>query len=414
MASGQKIIPPALVFNCAYNGLSIIQELGRNGIPTYALDSHRNVGTISRYAHYWRCPNPLYDEGDFINFLMERGSRFEEKPVLFPTNDHWAVAIAKHRNKLERWYRPCVAEYDVVDLLINKTEFYKWGMERDYPVPTLYSLEDIKHLDSRSYPIIAKPNARRMPNMCADNINLSNFLDNHRMTIIRNFDEYVDFLARYEDFIDYFLFQEYVSGMADKMYTVGIYANKEHEVLGIFTGRKVRGFPPDIGDCIVGQAENVPEEIIDCVVRMVHELGYSGIAEFEFKKDSLTGEFRLIEINPRSWSWIGITPACGVSLPWIAYMDMVGFPQTACKKSNVGDGEVIYMKLISDLQNCLISYNKMGYPQLHRSPREWLREMEGKKKTFAEFSRDDPLVSIYALAGHVRSNITSLIRDIIR
>jgi hypothetical protein len=38
------MIPPALVFNCHYNGLSIIQELGRHGVPVYALDTWQERG----------------------------------------------------------------------------------------------------------------------------------------------------------------------------------------------------------------------------------------------------------------------------------------------------------------------------------------------------------------------------------
>ena len=94
------MMSPALVFNCHYNGLSIIQELGRHGVPVYALDSGRSVGTVSRYARHWPCPNPLHDEDGFIQFLIEKGGEFDQKPVLFPTNDHWATAIARHKPEL--------------------------------------------------------------------------------------------------------------------------------------------------------------------------------------------------------------------------------------------------------------------------------------------------------------------------
>jgi D-aspartate ligase len=55
----------------------------------YALDTFKSVGTTSRYAHYWPCPDPLRDEDAFIRFLIENGGEFDQKPVLFPTNDHW-------------------------------------------------------------------------------------------------------------------------------------------------------------------------------------------------------------------------------------------------------------------------------------------------------------------------------------
>lgn len=393
------MIHSALVFNCHYNGLSIIQELGRHGVPVYALDAVRSVGTVSRYAHYWPCPDPLCDEEAFIKFLMEKGSEFDQKPVLFPTNDHWATAIARHKSELEQWYLPCVADGSVVDLLISKDRFYRWAMERNYPVPHLYSSDEVLRGDREIFPLIAKPIARRSSNLCVGHQDLDQFLDSHRMTVIHNIPEFNQFITRYADYLDYFLFQEYVPGMADCMYTVGIYANRQHEVLGLFSGRKVRGFPPDIGDCVVGQAEKVPENIVACVKEMVCDLGYSGIAEFEFKKDPSTGKFRLIEINPRSWSWIGITPACGVSLPWIAYADLTETELVKYTESNVGNGEVVYLKLLEDLQNRLYSYRQIGHPEYNQNITTWIKEMRGKKKIFAEFSWDDPSVAIYALSS---------------
>ena len=61
-----KIKNPAFVFNCHYNGLAILQDLGRRGVPVYALDSHRSVGTISRYARFLKVPNPITDEDEFV------------------------------------------------------------------------------------------------------------------------------------------------------------------------------------------------------------------------------------------------------------------------------------------------------------------------------------------------------------
>ncbi len=406
------MMPPALVFNCQYNGLSIIQELGRHGVPVYALDSYRSIGATSKYARYWPCPDPLYDENAFIQFLMEKGGEFDQKPVLFPTNDHWATAIARHKQELERWYLLCVADGPIVDLLISKDRFYRWAMERNYPVPHSYSTDEVLEGNEDIFPLIVKPIARRFPNLCANHEGLNKFLDDHRMTVINNTSEYRNFASQYANYLDYFLIQEYVPGMANRMHTVGIYANRQNEVLGLFTGRKVRGFPPDIGDCIVGQGEKMPEEILVCVKEMVRDLGYSGIAEFEFKKDPSTREFKLIEINPRSWSWIGITPACGVSLPWIAYADLTGVEPVRYTESTVENGEVVYLKLLGDLENCLHSYRKIGYPEYHMRLQAWLKEMNGRKRVYAEFSWDDPVVGLHALLRRGRSYMEKIVQPL--
>jgi len=92
----------AIVFNCHYNGLSIIRELGRQGVQVFALDNFRSVGTYSRYTKYRICPDPLVAEKAFIDFLLKFGPTFESKPVLFPTNDHWAAAVSRHKQALSQ------------------------------------------------------------------------------------------------------------------------------------------------------------------------------------------------------------------------------------------------------------------------------------------------------------------------
>ena len=390
---------PALVFNCHYNGLSIIQELGRHGIQVFALDNTRSVGTVSRYAKFWRCPDPLSDEEGFINFLLNRGRNFKVPPVLFPTNDHWATAIAKHKIRLERYYILCVADWSVVKLLVCKDEFYTWALERGYPVPIVYTIDELMKAESDVFPVIAKPKYRRISGQEqeGDKDDIVKRLDEKRMVVLESDNALHDFLSANKDLLPHIIFQEYVPGMADQMYTVGIYADRNHDVLGVFTGRKVRGYPPDIGDCVVGQVEKLPLELVTLVKKMVKDLHYHGIAEFEFKKDPRNGEFKLIEINPRSWSWIGITPACDVSLLWIAYADLTGMEKGTYKESAIDQGDVKYIKILEDFLNCMYSYKKSGFPAYQMSLIQWWKSLRAKKKIYAEFCWDDPGVWLYSL-----------------
>ena len=403
---------PALVFNCHYNGLSIIQELGRHGIQVFALDNVRSVGTVSRYAEYWRCPDPIKNEEGFIKFLLNMGKTFKSPPILFPTNDHWATAISKHKRQLEQFYIPCVADWPVVNLLVCKDKFYPWAMERKYPVPNLYSIDELEKTESNIFPIIAKPKYRRISGQEqeVDKNDIVKQLDENRMVVLESSNALHSFLSANEDLLPYLIFQEYVPGMADQMYTVGIYADRNHDVLGVFTGRKVRGFPPDIGDCVVGQVEKTPPELVTLVKKIVKDLHYHGIAEFEFKKDLRNNEFKLIEINPRSWSWIGITPACGVSLPWIAYADLTGIEKEGYKESSMDRGEIKYIKILEDFMNCMYLNKKSGFPAYQMDIIQWWKGLRAKKKIYAEFSLDDPIVGLYSLVIFTKRIATGFFR----
>ena len=59
---------------------------------------------------------------------------------------------------------------------------------------------------------------------------------------------------------------------------------------------------------------------------LLDALGYHGISQLETKRDPRDGRDYLIEVNARSWLWIGLATACGVNLPHAAYLDALGPP----------------------------------------------------------------------------------------
>lgn len=395
-----------LVFNCHYNGLAVIRELARNGVrEIYALDSYRSVGTFSKYAKFIKCPDPLTEENCFIQFLMEFAKNKTCKPVLFPTNDHWVQAIARHKRELEKYYLTWSSEMDVIDLIINKDQFYSWAQTNQIPVPITWNIITNHCIDSKYYPIIAKPSFKAKASNDNNEKKQLEYRNNNRLVVLSSLAEVRGYLNKVKGEC---VLQEYVKGLSDSMYTVGIYANKYFEVKGLFTGHKLRGFPVDIGDCMFGQVERVPEKLIELVKTVVKRIKYTGIAEFEFKKDCISGEFKLIEINPRSWSWIGITPSCGVELAWMAYCDLTGLREIKYTCSNVPDGSVKFVRYFEDKINCLRNNKKSGFKEWHMTKKEWRASLQCDKLVFAEYTKDDIKPAIYTLVVSWVKNNTIL------
>ena len=48
---------------------------------------------------------------------------------------------------------------------------------------------------------------------------------------------------------------------------------------------------------------------------------------------------------------------------------------------------------------CLHSYKKLGFPSYHMNVRQWWKSLQAKKKIYAEFNWDDPIVTLYILYG---------------
>jgi len=217
---------------------------------------------------------------------------------------------------------------------------------------------------------------------------IENLSDQLRLVDLDTMEDFNRFCSQYKELLSHFIFQEKVIGMANRMYTVGVYADKNSELLAIFTGRKVRGYPPNIGDCMVGQSEPLPE-LVKLTKKLIKDLNYTGVAEVEFKKDARTEEYKLIEVNPRSWSWIGITPACGVNIPLIAYNDAV-LGERCFSQSRCDVGKVKWVRLIDDFITCIYWNKRIGFPKESLKFREWLNSLNGKR-VIAEFDKSDPL-----------------------
>lgn len=393
----------ALVMSCHYNGLSLIQALGRRGISVVAVDSKRGIGTHSRYGEYFQVPDPGQDREAFIKALVEFGSRLEEKPLIFPTNDHWAEALAWGADELSKYYRLCVADIKTIELLLDKERFGRWAMENDIQVPRVWSVnETLQRVQEISYPIAVKANTRRRSGQAIDSAAQARNADRLRFVPRNNISELNNTLAEAKSANVPVFCQEVVKGRSDAMRTIGVYAN-QGRVLGLIYGKKVKGFPAQYGDCIVGEATPVPTWARDLAIKCCRLLSYTGIAEIEVMVDSDTGERHLIEINPRSWSWVGVGPVAGADLAWIAYQDMIQNIQPETCIEGCADGDpVYYAKVLADFQNSVIWYRFSSAPDWALSPLAWWKFFRNKKGVFAEFSRDDPAVVLFSLKSSGR------------
>lgn len=403
-----------IVANCHYNGLSIIQELGRRGIDVRAFDSVRSIGTRSRYATFVRCPDPGYNEDAFIAFLVQYGCAQTERGIIFPTNDHWAVAISKHRKVLDEFYELVVPPFQAIQTIIEKNNFYTWAEVYGFPVPKTWRLEATGNIPSDSFPLVGKPEFRRTASNDITSRKLQSYLDRNRFQVLNNPQELASFATEHQLYARHFVVQPYINGLSDSMFTVGVYADRSSKVRGIFSGRKVRGFPPDHGDCVLGQVETVPADVINITKEICETIRYTGIAEFEFKQDAITGRYFLIEINPRSWSWIGITSACGVSLPWLAFQDLSGQEIPELTASKVEDGRVKYVKILQDFQNCLWRNKRAGQVAWSLSVNDWLKSLQADNLVIAEYQPDDLMPTVYAAIGYVRAKLSSMAKGLVR
>lgn len=330
------------------NGLQFVRSLGEAGVQVLALgDGGRAMGMYSKYAYPMLCPDGMREENAFLHFLEKIGQKLAQKATLFLMNDPHVVTVAHHRHLLDEYYRIPLPNWEVLERCLNKAKMYDVAHQAGVPIPVTYTLTSDEEAEKISrqipYPCILKPISRYEYRDGVLRQKAFQHTYGSKAWRAKNADELVSQFRRTK--VDDFrvIVQEEIPGPEDALYTVGIYADRQSELRGVFTGRKLRQLPPDFGTCTYGESLNQPG-IVDLGERLVKALGFHGIAQIEFKLDARDGKFKLMEINPRGWQWSYLATACGVNLPYIAYCDLNGLPlpvapQTTMRKTwtHMGD-----------------------------------------------------------------------------
>jgi predicted ATP-grasp superfamily ATP-dependent carboligase len=379
--------------------LKILQEMGSHGVSCISMLPRRQLTAYSRYGTQQACPGPEVDEAGALDTLYDRCVKEGDSPVLIPYSDTWVNAVTKQMSRFKEVSTPCMPDREAAELVLDKERFCRLGQQRGYMTPMSWTLEEARELSDGQFPIVAKPKVHRMTGN-RGMVQINRQMDRLRFVVIKDRQELERFVLRERDLLPYLTFQEYVRGMTDAIYNIGLYADRRSTVLGSVSGHKMRGYPASHGDCVLGENCELPEELMENALKIVRDLRLTGLAEFEYKKDSETGDFRLIEVNPRAWSWIGITPACGVSLPMMAYKDLTD----AYDPSDFEpfSGKVKYVRLLEDLANCMYLYGK-DHPPFKRSPSEWLRDIKADRLVVYDFDRRDPLPSAIIMVNMLQN-----------
>ncbi|MFQ6021408.1 MAG: hypothetical protein ACE5NW_01695 [Acidiferrobacterales bacterium] len=341
-----------------------------------------------------------------IDRLLALARTVGGKPILVPTDDHFAQVLARHRVELEEAAIPCVAPSEAVELLVDQQRFCEWGQANDVSCPKAVRVSEA--LGSLALPFVAKPINKSSFEVTARKLPRGQQASDLRFKFIRSAEEWQVYKDEICPNLEHILVQEFIEGTTTDMYSIGVYADRQSCIKGLFVGRKLRGYPALYGNTKLGQNDRVPNDVLDEVTRIVRELAYTGIAEFEYRREPTTGHFRLIEINPRCWSWIGATAVSKADIPWIAFQDLTG-AKLGGVIQNGSPGSIKYVQIMSDFANVFLRY-RWDYPAWLMGPRAWWNSLKAEKLVIAEFDRGDWPVALFYFALVLQNAAILLIR----
>lgn len=368
--------PGVLVIGGDHSGLGILTSLNKRGISTCLVDYEFSIGRFSRYTEMsFKCPH-ISDEKRFLEFLKDLATKNNlEGWVICAYNDETIYFLSRHKSELEQYYRIPTPDWEITRLIYDKKLTYQIAEEVGVPTPKTIcpdTIDELMELDL-SFPLIIKPSVK------------ANFYNKVKRKALRveNREELRTLYERICEVIpaSEVMIQQLISGGPLNLFSF-CPLFKDGQVLAYVTARRTRQHPMDFGHATTfAETVDIPE-LEELGTRMLSAIDYYGVAEVEFMRDPLDGEFKLIEINGRFWGWHTLTGAAGVDMPYLLYRDMIG--------EEVGNHPFIegvkWIRPITDTPTAAFEILK-GKLKLV----DYLTSVRGKKEIAPAFSIKDPV-----------------------
>lgn len=373
----QNNIKGAIIIEGHVQGLSNTRSLGEAGIPVYVIDINNCLARYSKYCkRFFRCPD--YSSHSFILFLEELAIRENLQGwVLIPSNDHIVENISNNLDLIKKYYKTTIPEPKILNSIIDKNQLIDAAIIQNVPVPaTVYYKNSDFNSKNLRFPVLIKGKK-----------GLTFYKTMHAKAFQVNS---VEELKK--------LLPEIVTktGEGNIMIQELIPYDPKHKVVSFtafcingeikthWSGIKIREHPVKYGTATF--ARSITDDYFyNHSNLLLPKLKYTGVCEIEYLFDPRDNLYKLIEINPRTWLWVGLAKACGVNYALLLYKYLNEMPCDFPKnyKTNVG-----WINYITDTTYAFISFIK-GQLGL----KEYLISLKGKKIN-AVFSFKDLLPGI--------------------
>jgi len=317
--------------NPYYSGLGIARSLRARGVALIALSSEPDApGAKSRYFDRVHIvPNGRDEPDALFRRLTEIAREHRVRPVIFPTRDFDILFLHEYREALNPFLSLPQPQESSILRMMDKLELARFASGIEIPAPvtvTCVSAEDLeRQMQALRFPVIMKPRFayqwRRKGQW--------ERVGAQKAIIAETAVEALSSYRRVADVTQEVILQEYVPGEDSEIVVCCCYMDKQQELKGHFTARKLQQVPALTGTGTVVEAIDVAP-IVPTSVRLLKAFGYSGLAEIEYKHDRRTDTYVLIEINPRHWDQHELGSLVGVNLSWLAYADMIGAQLSQC------------------------------------------------------------------------------------
>ncbi len=365
-----------------YQGLGIVRSLGRQGIPVCVIDDEKSISRYSRYATMSKVVPSILDPLDAVQVLLEIGrAQGLNGWVLYPTRDEQVAALSQHREQLSKIFRVPTPHWETIKWLWDKRNTYSLAEKLGIPAPRTWyprSFVDLDQIEGH-FPVAIKPAIKehfiyetKRKAWRADNLAQLRDLFERALRLIP---------------VEEIMIQDLIPGDGACQNSYCSFFKQGKSVAHLMACRR-RQHPLEFGRSST-YVETIELPILqEYSERFLRAIDYYGLVEVEFKHDPRDGQYRLLDVNGRTWGYHTIGRSVGVDFPYLLFADQMN--QTV--QSGVGKAGLSWIRLLTDVPTSLVGvlHGEIKCGTFLRSLRDYDEE--------AVFSLDDPVPGIMELA----------------
>ena len=313
-----------IVAGGSHGSLGIARSLGRRGVPVWIMTNGSPIQKASRFVERsWDWP--ANDTSAQIRRLLDLADQYRlDDWILFAGGDEEVELVSRNHALLSRRFRVTTPDWEVTRWAFDKRLTYQRCAELgiDYPWTRVHSRTQTLQNVECTFPVILKPAYRKKINA----------FTRAKAWLVKDRSELVEKFQRASSMVEpeIILLQEMIPGSGEAQYSYTAIC-REGRAVATLTARRVRQFPVDFGYTSTCVETIDRPEIEDAAARFLQSIRYSGLAEIEFKYDQRDGRFKLLDVNPRVWTWHTLGRKAGIDFPYLMYLEAHGHPVSSMR-----------------------------------------------------------------------------------
>jgi D-aspartate ligase len=359
-------------------GVAVVRTLGRLGVPVYAITEDRLTPTaLSRYCagnFVWRVTGHE-EPGYLAGRLREVGERLGRRAVVVPVDDEAAVLVAEHADELSEHFIFPHIDPGLPRALASKQRLYELCRQHDVPSPLSVcpatDTELAEFAATAIFPVVVKnaePWTRRRAPVVSNT------------TVMHTAGELLGAAPSGNGSPPGVIVQEYIPRDQAQDWIVHLYCDANSNCVVLFTGVKVRSWPPHNGATACAYTMANPE-LAQIAEHFCQAIGFQGIADLDWRLDLRDGKYKLVDFNPRVGNQFRLFETeQGIDVVRALHLDLTG---RAVPAGAASTGRRIIVEHIDMLARFAYRHGS-GYPAAVSPPPATATEL-------AWLAKDDPL-----------------------